>query len=77
MKLGYLKVHYLSRGKRPDFVVSLDEMSYLNAFVCINNGRLKTVEKGQNHPYKPSQKRVFATSPSADLRRRRRPVDVR
>lgn len=33
----------------PDSIESLRAMLYLVTFVCISNGCLKTVEKGQNH----------------------------
>lgn len=45
-------------------------MLRLDTSICINNGRLKMVEKGPIHPDGPPQKLHklhFATSPSSDL----------
>lgn len=67
MKLGYLKVRYSSDIERLDSSISSCEMSGLDTSVCINNGRLKMVKKGQIHPDGPCQKLQFATSPSSDL----------
>lgn len=41
--------------KRLDSVVSSGEFLCIKTFACINIGRLKTVEKGQNHLNNPAK----------------------
>lgn len=49
--------------ERSDSEVSLGELLCIKTFACINDGRLKTVEKGQIHPRQAQPKVCFCDKP--------------